>query len=82
MARTFLRHDTDQGPRWAERIGDRVFALDIDAPTTGALITLVRQGAVVPAAPVDPASLRLLSPITGNQQFIAPGVPEGIVDQL
>jgi len=71
MARTFLRHETDQGPRWAERIGDQAFALDIAAPTTGALITLVRQGAVAPGAPIDPLALRLLSPITGNQQFIA-----------
>ena len=65
------------GPRWGVLFGDRIAAAAGDYPTTG---DLIREGThelrklKVSDALLSVGEVRLLSPITTNQQFICQGI--------
>ena len=77
MPRTLLRCDDGNGPLWAVQFGSMLAPLDVDALATGDLLSrhseriwaLTPQHATLPREQV-----RLLPPVTPNQQFICQGV--------
>lgn len=73
MAKTYIRYEAGDGARWALRRGGGFHALRETFPTTGALVTAARQGGASDseASPLDMTRVRLLAPITANQQFLA-----------
>jgi len=80
MARTlvrFLETGTDSTARWGVQFGARIAPLPVDALTTGELLAhhwdaLWHVDAALATLPFE--SVRLLAPVTQNQQFICQGV--------
>jgi 2-keto-4-pentenoate hydratase/2-oxohepta-3-ene-1,7-dioic acid hydratase in catechol pathway len=77
MPRTLIRYADGSTPRWGLQFGRLLAPLPFDAPTTGELLTEHWDAlwAVEPSqARVPLESVRLLAPVTPNQQFICQGV--------
>jgi len=77
MPRTLLRCDDGKRSFWAVQFGTRLAPLDIPATSTGAVLS--RHWDVIWSAREQDASLaradvRVLAPVTRNQQFLCQGV--------
>lgn len=77
MSIAVVRYEQANGAHWGVQFGDRIAAARGDYPTTG---DLVREGTdelrklTVSNALLSVGEVRLLSPITTNQQFICQGI--------
>jgi 2,4-diketo-3-deoxy-L-fuconate hydrolase len=77
MPRTIIRYAASASPQWGVLFGQRIAPLQIDAPSTGELLSdhWDRLWAVdASQATIERASVQLLSPVTTHQQFICQGV--------
>ncbi len=77
MSRTLVRYLHDDLPRWGVQFGPRIAPLSVQAASTGELLAHHWEAlwAAQPAqADVDRARVKLLPPITSQQQFICQGV--------
>ena len=77
MSRTIIRYAEGGTPRWGVQFGHRIAPLNIDAPSTGELLSSHWKllWDVEPAKAVVPLDrVQLLSPVTQQQQFICQGV--------
>jgi 2,4-diketo-3-deoxy-L-fuconate hydrolase len=77
MPRTLIRYDDGTGPQWAVQFGDLLAPLSVNAPTTGEFFASHWDAIWRPS--IEDASLprhrvRLLPPVTVNQQFLCQGV--------
>lgn len=77
MSRTILRYADHGTPRWGVQFGHLIAPLDVDAASTGELLSrhwdllwsIAPESATVPLERVQ-----LLAPVTSQQQFICQGV--------
>ena len=77
MSRTIIRYAEDGTPRWGIQFGRHIAPLQVDAPSTGELLSshwerlwsVEAEKATVPLERVQ-----LLAPVTHHQQFICQGV--------
>jgi 2-keto-4-pentenoate hydratase/2-oxohepta-3-ene-1,7-dioic acid hydratase in catechol pathway len=77
MPRTVLRYAANGASRWGVQFGERIAPLGVDAASTGELLARhwERIWSLVPAqATLLRDSVRLMAPVTPNQQFICQGV--------
>ena len=77
MSRTLIRYAVDGSPQWGVQFGQGIAPLHVDAASTGEMLARHWEQiwSVVPAqATVHREGVRLLSPVTTNQQFICQGV--------
>ena len=77
MSRTLIRYAVDGSPQWGVQFGQVIAPLHVDAASTGELLARHWEQiwSIVPAqATVRRDGVRLLSPVTTNQQFICQGV--------
>jgi 2,4-diketo-3-deoxy-L-fuconate hydrolase len=77
MSRTLIRYAVDGSPQWGVQFGQVIAPLQVDATSTGELLARHWEQiwSIVPAqASVPRDGVRLLSPVTTNQQFICQGV--------
>jgi 2,4-diketo-3-deoxy-L-fuconate hydrolase len=77
MSRTIIRYTEDGQPRWGVQFGRLIAPLHVDAPSTGELLSSHWEllWAVEPAHAIVPQErVRVLSPVTHQQQFICQGV--------
>ena len=77
MSRTLIRYAVDGSPQWGVQFGQGIAPLHVDAASTGELLARHWEQiwSIVPAqATVRRDGVRLLSPVTTNQQFICQGV--------
>jgi len=77
MSRTLIRYTEDGTPRWGIRFERHIAPLQVDALSTGELLSSHWDllWAVEPANAVVPLErVQLLSPVTHQQQFICQGV--------
>ena len=77
MSRTIIRYADNGSPRWGVQFGQLIAPLNIDAPSTGELLS--HHWPALWAAEPSQASVRLdrvqlLPPVTTNQQFICQGI--------
>jgi 2-keto-4-pentenoate hydratase/2-oxohepta-3-ene-1,7-dioic acid hydratase in catechol pathway len=77
MARTLIRYALDGSPEWGVQFGELIAPLRVDAASTGDLLDR-HWDKIWSAAPAQASvrreSVRLLSPVTSNQQFLCQGV--------
>lgn len=77
MSRTIIRYAEGGTPRWGVQFGRRIAPLDVDATSTGELLSghwemlwaIEPENATVPLERVE-----LLAPVTQHQQFICQGI--------
>jgi 2-keto-4-pentenoate hydratase/2-oxohepta-3-ene-1,7-dioic acid hydratase in catechol pathway len=77
MPRTIIRYAENGTPRWGVQFGQLIAPLNIDAPTTGELLSAHWHQLWQPEpsqASVRLDRVQLLPPVTTNQQFICQGV--------
>jgi len=75
MSINLLRFELNREPRWGIVRGDRVEPVDVACSTTGDLVRSLRvdQLGSLKGETLDLRALKLLSPITRNQQFVCQG---------
>jgi 2-keto-4-pentenoate hydratase/2-oxohepta-3-ene-1,7-dioic acid hydratase in catechol pathway len=77
MARTLIRFIDAGVPRWGLQFGDLIAPLNVEAPTTGDVLSHhwdLLWHIEASSASIPYESVRLLPPVTTNQQFICQGV--------
>jgi 2-keto-4-pentenoate hydratase/2-oxohepta-3-ene-1,7-dioic acid hydratase in catechol pathway len=77
MARTVIRYAANGSSQWGVQFGQVIAPLPVDAASTGELLTRYWEEIwAVPSAQatIRRDSVRLLPPVTGDQQFICQGV--------
>ena len=77
MSRTIIRYADNGSPRWGVQFGHLIAPLNIDAPSTGELLSdhwPALWAAEPSQASVRLDSVQLLPPVTTNQQFICQGI--------
>ncbi|MEM9036898.1 MAG: fumarylacetoacetate hydrolase family protein [Actinomycetota bacterium] len=78
MATNVMRVATPEGPRWCVVDGDQVRPVVTEAASTGDFVRdvapRVLAGTADLGAPVPVAEVELLSPVTGDQQFVCQAV--------
>jgi 2-keto-4-pentenoate hydratase/2-oxohepta-3-ene-1,7-dioic acid hydratase in catechol pathway len=77
MSRTLIRYTENGSPQWGVQFGQHITPLRVDAASTGDLLARHWEQ-LWDVAPTQAAivrdSVRLLAPVTTNQQFICQGV--------
>jgi len=77
MSRTLIRYAENGSPQWGLQFGQQIAPLRVDAASTGDLLARHWEQ-LWDVAPTQAAiardSVRLLAPVTTNQQFICQGV--------